>query len=261
MSCPDCTSGNSLPGSPKGVEENGVYLAKGSNQAATDKAIVILTDIFGLSIPNPKVIADVIAEQTGYDVWVPDVFNGQPPVKPEVLDHFLPRQPGEKMGLWRKIRFYWTLLTHIPGMIGCRPGVIDPRVQEFFAKIRAEHGYKSIGAVGYCFGGAISIRLASSGIFDSLVIAHPAPSSLDNIKAINVPVSWVCAEEDEYFSELRLQAEAHFKSRTPALEYEFVDYPGTVHGFACRPAREQALSVEGYEKALEQTIKWFQSTL
>lgn len=76
MSCPDCTSGNSLPGSPKGVEENGVYLAKGSNQAATDKAIVILTDIFGLSIPNPKIIADVLAEQTGYDVWVPDVFNG-----------------------------------------------------------------------------------------------------------------------------------------------------------------------------------------
>ena len=77
MSCPDCTSGNLLPGSPKGTEENGVYLAKGSNQDDTkDKAVVIFTDIFGLSITNSKIIADTIAERTGFDVWVPDLFNG-----------------------------------------------------------------------------------------------------------------------------------------------------------------------------------------
>lgn len=73
--------------------------------------------------------------------------------------------------------------------------------------------------------------------------------------------------------------EAHFKSRTPEVRYEFVDYPGeparpplshspnlthligTVHGFAARPVMEQPLSVEGQEKALEQAVKWFQSTL
>jgi dienelactone hydrolase len=77
MSCPDCTSGNSLPGSPKGTEENGVYLAKGSSQPDTkDKAVIIFTDIFGLSISNPKLIADTIAERTGFDVWVPDLFDG-----------------------------------------------------------------------------------------------------------------------------------------------------------------------------------------
>lgn len=76
MSCSDCISGNLLPGSPKGTEENGVYLASGSNQEDTkDKAVVVLTDIFGL-VPNPKIIADTIAERTGFDVWVPDLFNG-----------------------------------------------------------------------------------------------------------------------------------------------------------------------------------------
>jgi len=35
MSCSDCTSGNWLPGSPKGTEEDGAYLAKGSNQEDT----------------------------------------------------------------------------------------------------------------------------------------------------------------------------------------------------------------------------------
>lgn len=81
MNCSDCTSGNWLPGSPKGTEEDGAYLAKGSNQEDTkDKAVVLLTDIFGL-ISNPKIIADSIAERTGFDVWVPDLFNGAYPTK------------------------------------------------------------------------------------------------------------------------------------------------------------------------------------
>ena len=82
MSCPDCTTGNLLPGTPKGTEENGAYLAKGSNQEDTkDKAVVLFTDIFGLDVPNPKIIADTIAERTGFDVWVPDLFNGVLPVR------------------------------------------------------------------------------------------------------------------------------------------------------------------------------------
>lgn len=77
MSCPDCISGSSLPGSPKGTEESGAYFAKGSGQEeAKDKAVVVLTDIFGIATPNPKIIADTIADRTGFDVWVPDLFDG-----------------------------------------------------------------------------------------------------------------------------------------------------------------------------------------
>jgi len=262
MSCPDCISGDLLPGSPKGTEENGAYFIKGSNQEATaDKAVVVFTDSFGLAVTNPKIVADTIAERTGFDVWVPDLFNGQPPVAPGTLDYG-PRRPGEKVGFWKMFKFYLTGLTHIFGFIAARPAVVDPRTKEFLTKIKAERGYKSIGVVGYCFGGALSIRVAQFDAIASVVIAHPACPSLEDIKAINKPVSWICAEDDFYFSkEFRLQAEAHFKSRTPELQYEFVDYPGTVHGFACRPAMEQPLSVEGQEKALEQTVKWFQSTL
>lgn len=154
MSCSDCTSGNSLPGSPKGTEENGVYLAKGSGQEGTkDRAIVVLTDLFGLAIPNPKIIADTIAERTGFDVWIPDLFNGALPtyicsiyvrcspdtahsgrslVAPEVLDSFLPRRPGEKVGFWRKIKFFLTaLVSIIPRYYSAaRSAVVDPRVKE-----------------------------------------------------------------------------------------------------------------------------------
>jgi len=151
MSCSDCTSGNWLPGSPKGTEEDGAYLAKGSNQADTnDKAVVLLTDIFG-PISNPKIIADSIAERTGFDVWVPDLFNGtystkvcsqragcspnivrpgHPPVAPDVIDCVSPRRPGENVGFWKSVKFYWVALTHIFGIIASRPGVVDPRAKE-----------------------------------------------------------------------------------------------------------------------------------
>jgi len=263
MSCSDCTSGNWLPGSPKGTEENGAYFAKGSNQADTkDKAVVVLSDIFGLAVPNPKIIADIVAERTGFDVWVPDLFNGYPPLTPEAVEDFAPRSPGEKVGLWRQFRFYLAGLMNIFGFIAARPGVVGPRTEEFLTKIKAERGYKSIGIAGYCFGGVIAIRIAQHDTVSSVVIAHPGYTTLAEIKAIDKPVSWICAEDDPMFhKELRLQAEAHFKSRAPEVQYEFVDYPGTIHGFAARPAREQPLSVEGQEKALEQAVKWFQNTL
>ena len=154
MSCSDCLSGNWLPGSPKGTEENGAYLAEGSNiqEGTKDKAIVVLTDAFGLSISNSKIIADALAERTGFDVWVPDIFNGasytapgvgsldthpifttrtgRPPIAPEALDSFVPRHPNEKVGFWRKVGLYWTLLTHIFRFIASRSAVVDPRTKE-----------------------------------------------------------------------------------------------------------------------------------
>jgi len=39
-------------------------------------AIVLLTDIFGLRLPNPRIIADHFTEYVGVDAWVPDYFNG-----------------------------------------------------------------------------------------------------------------------------------------------------------------------------------------
>ena len=133
---------------------------------------------------------------------------------------------------------------------------------------------------------AINVRAERVGL--SIKVAnnfHRSPSHgfaqkvLIHIRGVSTFYSHLLYPDDSVFSNaLRLKAEAQFKSRTPPTQYEFVDYPGklcsslldqsvpirllgTVHGFAIRPAREQPLSVEGQEKALEQTIKWFQNTL
>ncbi|KAF9049634.1 dienelactone hydrolase endo-1,3,1,4-beta-D-glucanase [Hymenopellis radicata] len=267
MSCPDCYRGALLTEQPKGVTSDiaGAYFAAAAGQnPSTTTAIVILTDIYGLSIPNPKVLADFFAENLGCDVWVPNVFVGGPPVSPDVM--VMPERAGEKRSIWTWIKIIFTqMIPAIPALIRERPSVADAQIADFMAKLKAHKSYEKIGAVGYCFGGAAAIRFAATVTFNSVVIAHPGATNLAQFKAMKVPCSWVCAEEDMIFSKaLRLQAEAEFSGRTGKdnfVDYEFKEYTGTVHGFASRPNLEYPEVKEGFEGALRQTVEWFRKTL
>lgn len=78
MSCENCYKGFVLPGEPKGTMVGPDYFAAAPNDATQrSKAIVLLTDIFGLALSNPRMVADHLAEHAGVDVWVPDYFKGE----------------------------------------------------------------------------------------------------------------------------------------------------------------------------------------
>jgi len=73
--CENCIQGNILEGTPTGVFEGPAYFKAGP--APSKRAIIVLTDIFGLGIPNAKLLADKYSEQLKCDVWVPDLFEGE----------------------------------------------------------------------------------------------------------------------------------------------------------------------------------------
>ena len=155
-------------------------------------------------------------------------------------------------------------------------------------KIKKEKGYQKIGATGcavlaqarieyyilisfsfrYCFGGSLTIRLGSTDLFDALVVSHPGVLTVNEIKAMKKPTSWVCAEgeyqrrafpspvvhaysEDMTFKKpLRDQAEAIFaarKDKPDFVEYEFVDYKGQWSIFV---TRKLFLSLRTQERAM-----------
>ncbi|THH08892.1 hypothetical protein EW145_g2391 [Phellinidium pouzarii] len=259
--CEHCTAGYVLPGTPKGTMQDGAYFASGAD---ANRAIVLLTDAFGLDLVNSKILADQLADTVGCDVWVPDQFGGYPLLKVEELDHIMPKRPGEKMPFTAKLSLIWTLLKHLTGFISNRPSVVDSRVKTFTMKLKSEKKYEKIGTVGYCWGGSTGIRLASTDIFDSAVIAHPGRCTTDQIRAMKIPTSWLCAEEDRSFDPLRAEAEAIFaarKEKSDFIDYEFRDYKGTVHGFAVRPELSIPEAKEGFEKSFEATVQWFKKTL
>lgn len=83
-SCDNCTKGYILPGEPVGLildEYNGAYFSKGP-EGYTKRAIVLLTDMFGLPLVNCKLIADHLAQSLSCDIWVPDLFDG---ISPQAL--------------------------------------------------------------------------------------------------------------------------------------------------------------------------------
>lgn len=80
MSCPDCITGGLLPGEPTGtLSTQGAYFAPGPVNEVNEppeRAVILLTDGFGLPLKNCKILADKLAKELGCDVWVPDYFAG-----------------------------------------------------------------------------------------------------------------------------------------------------------------------------------------
>jgi carboxymethylenebutenolidase len=153
MSCENCAQGNILSGTPEGqIVPGGAYFHPAPANAAegsSTTAIVLLTDIFGLPLVNSKIIADKLSNETGYDVWVPDLFAGwflwcssyqctgdadflagAPPVGVDELEPLSPRKPGMTMNIGTKLKFFWLIITHIVGIISNRPSVVDARVTD-----------------------------------------------------------------------------------------------------------------------------------
>ncbi|CAK5270616.1 unnamed protein product [Mycena citricolor] len=264
MSCPDCFKGSILEGEPTGtVQEHlhGAYFAPaGDTRGANKRAIVLLTDIFGLPLKNCKILADEFAKRLGCDVWVPDIFAGKPFLTPDDMKHF-PRKAGQTLSVLNTARFLIKALSVLPSFVRHRASVVDGRVVAFMNALQAERQYDKIGVIGYCFGGGMTVRLGASSLFDSIVVAHPSPPKDADVLAIKAPTAWLLAEEDFSLSRKRVsEIEALYADRATA-EHEFISYPGTAHGFAARPDFEYPDVKAGFEKALNDSVAWFEKTL
>ncbi|KDQ27969.1 hypothetical protein PLEOSDRAFT_1042542 [Pleurotus ostreatus PC15] len=267
MSCPDCVKGAYLPGDPVGkLGFKGAYYspAPKPNAIRGEDAVVLLTDGFGLPLKNCKIIADTLATRLGCDVWVPDILGGAYTI--EADDLLLPDRAGVKMTFANWVTFINKAIPKIPAFLHNTPSKVDPRIHDFILGLREDKKYTKIGAIGYCYGGAAAVRLSSHPeLVDSAVICHPGPFSLKDVKRIQVPVSWACAQEDLFFSDkLRKQSEtalAARKDQAGFVEYQFIEYKGTTHGFAARPNLEVPEVKTAFEGALTQATEWFAKTL
>ncbi|THH31165.1 hypothetical protein EUX98_g3022 [Antrodiella citrinella] len=262
MSCEQCGQGYVLAGEPEGTMVDGAYLHEGSNKS---RAVVLLTDIFGLPLVNCKIMADRFSKELDCDVWVPDLFDGRPPMNADDMEPLMPDRAGQKIPFMNILRLIWLIVPRVHLLYASRASVVDARISTFVAKIKESRTYQKIGAVGYCFGGAAAIRIGSMDLVDSIVIAHPGSTSIAEIKAIKIPAAWECAEDDMSFKKsIRDQAEAVFdarKDKPDFVDYEFKDYPGTAHGFAARPNFALPEIVKGYNGAFAHCVEWFEKTL
>jgi len=106
---------------------------------------------------------------------------------------------------------------------------------------------------------------ATTDLFNSIILVHPSPPSDDDLKAIKAPTAWSCAEDEMGIKPERMrQIEAMYegrKGKDTFVEYEIKTYKGTAHGFGSRPNLAYPDVKEGYEKAFQQAVDWFNKTI
>ncbi|KIM31770.1 hypothetical protein M408DRAFT_327205 [Serendipita vermifera MAFF 305830] len=262
--CENCTKGSKLSGTPKGrmmettplrsyfVSASGNY----DTPTYTSKALVIAPDIFGLDLDNPKLMADIFAEKCGIDVWVPDTFKGNPPMKAEDLEPYMAEHSGQQIPFLSKLRAKLYLMKSIPSIMTFRPSVSDPWLVEFITNLRKEYGYERIALNGYCWGGGYAVRLATMpGVIDLALPAHPSAMYGDAMPKVVVPITYFIAEvDDTWESKMAASVQERLKTKPDAPRLQIITYPGTVHGFGCRPNLSIPKVKESWEKYVSDVV-------
>ncbi|CAF4971145.1 unnamed protein product [Rotaria sp. Silwood1] len=209
---------------------------------------------------NPRITADELSEKAGFDIYIPDLFNGNP-----IASSFLqgiPQVSGEKMSIGIKVSYQY----QVPWLFRHRQAITLPIVEKFFKKIktlRSEKGTTRVQAVGYCFGGLYALLVGSKELHlaDAIVGCHVSLTNETHYEQLDVPVTFVCAQQEDQFTDaLRAEAE-HILARKSEIPSKFLLTKGTVHGFAARPDPDNTTIMNAYKQANDFIAEWLKSHL
>jgi dienelactone hydrolase len=236
------------------------------------------SDVFGLLLPNNKLIADAYAASGEWLVYMPDFFKGDPlPLK--IADILIPVDTSKQSSFSK----YTGMLASAPSfafwMTRHREGPTNTVCMNFLAALRrATPRTRKIGMVGFCWGGKYSIRAGLEAnmieinnekvpLVDAAAALHPSHLSIPaDVDGLVVPISYGWGEEDIAVSieQKGKIEELHGKVRKagkqiPEMEHK-VYKPGR-HGFAVRGNPDDAQERACLEDSMTQVLSWFNKWL
>jgi dienelactone hydrolase len=201
-----------------------------SKTQAWNRAMLFLSEVHGIDLPNTQLLADDLSVAMKCPVIAPDLFRGSP-------------FPFEKPEGWNddeELEKYQTL--H-------HPGTVDPILQtiiEWLGQPLSAGGFggvTNIGAIGYCFGGRYVIRLLGSGGIKAGVVNHPSFFTMQEVEDLALkepkddsprtgwsPLAIFAAEEDDIFPETKRRQMEDVLKRIGATWW-CSTFSHTTHGF------------------------------
>ena len=267
-------------GQPQGKEEliHGLNTYVIGNRTNPRGIIVIYSDIFGLALPNNKIIADAYAKSGEWLVYLPDFFKGDP-ARLKFADVAIPVDAA-KQSTFSK---YTGLLAEAPSiLLWMRRHKEEPTAKvcmDFLGALRrATPTSQKIGMVGFCWGGKyafqaglernmIEVDGAKVPLVDAVVGLHPSNLILPNdVETLVVPVSYGWGLEDAgvKIEQKGMVEEIHAKAakagrKVPVMEHT-VYKPGR-HGFAVRGNPDDPQEKKCLEDSVTQVLDWFKRWL
>lgn len=139
-----------------------------------------------------------------------------------------------------------------------------PAVEACAKALKSEHGFERLGAIGFCYGGWGVCHLASKArgekLVDVISMGHPSWLVKDDIANLTVPVQFLAPEIDPAFpAELKTYTfETLLKLNLP---FDYVHYPGIVHGGLVRGKETVAREREAMAAAKNSAVAWFKQHL
>lgn len=205
---------------------------------ANDTGLLYLTDVFGIQLPESRLLADSFARQ-GFITVAPDLFQGKP--APSDLN-----DPSFNSTAFLAAHDAAATDAIIAGAIGY---------------MRGQLGVKKLAVTGYCFGGRYSFRFVGAPApmgarADVAFAAHPSMLEDGEIAAVGAPVSVAAAENDNLMSPARRAVIEAMLGNT-SLPYQVSLYSGVGHGFGTRANVSEPQGKFAKEQAFLQAVNFF----
>ncbi|KAJ4722354.1 endo-1,31,4-beta-D-glucanase-like [Melia azedarach] len=193
-------------------------------------AILLISDAFGYEAPLFRKLADKVGG-AGFLVVAPDFLYGDPADR---------SNPQFDRDAWIKAH------DTDKGYEDAKPVIAALRTK----------GASAIGVAGFCWGGQVAVKLASSDDIRTVVLLHPGRITIEEINEVRVPIAILGAELDHIFPAEELKHLGEILSAKSSFECFVKIYPGVPHGWTVRYNVEDESAVRSAEEAHEVLLNW-----
>ncbi|GAP83984.1 putative dienelactone hydrolase family protein [Rosellinia necatrix] len=221
---------------------------------AQDAAVLLVHDLFGWRYPNARLLADHYAREAGVTVYLPDFFGGW------VVDYALLEQ--ERLDQ-----------IDLAGVAAKNSREIrGPEMEACARALKRDHGFKRVGAIGFCYGGWAVCHLGARArnpdgagggdrnLVDAISMGHPSWIEESDVAGLAVPTQILAPEVDTYFPD-DLKAYAFRTLLGLNLPFDYVHYPGVVHGALVRGSHAVPRERDAMAAAKDSAVAWFRRHL
>ncbi|XP_056440297.1 carboxymethylenebutenolidase homolog isoform X1 [Gadus chalcogrammus] len=191
------------------IEHIKSYVVKPSSGA--DKAVIVIHDIYGWTLPNTRYMADMLAEN-GYIAVCPDFYVGKDP--------WSPTSDWSKFQEWCEDK---------------KPTVINREVEAVLRFLKEQCGVRLIGSVGFCWGGVAVHHLALNyPHITAGVSVYGIIKERGDCYELKSPVLFIFAEKDEVVPLEQVSVlQAGLKEKC-SVDHQVKIFPEQSHGFVHR---------------------------
>ncbi|XP_025032594.1 carboxymethylenebutenolidase homolog [Python bivittatus] len=200
----------------------------------TNKAVILVHDIYGWQFPDTRYVADIVASN-GYTIICPDFFLGKEPWTPN--DHW------QNFGGWLKDR---------------DPMKVDKTVDIVLKYLKEQCNALKIGIVGFSWGGMAvhHLMLTNPELKAGVSLYGIIRDSETRYNLLN-PTFFIFGEKDHTISLKQVSLLEEKLAEYCKVDYKIKVYPGQVHGFAqCKPEDMKPEDIPCIEEARMDLIHW-----